>query len=148
MILRKSIVALALGVLASTAVFTPNALANERAVTIHNVNQSNEQFSEFSKRTTPRTSRSKAPSPDVILTNNTTVTDTTTLPEGTVLISGTVLPAGTKLSNGTTLLTSVTLQGPVKLQHEITVPAGTQLLANSAIPVGTVLPGTPSISSI
>jgi hypothetical protein len=149
MILRKPIVALALGVLVSTAVFTPNALAHERVVTSHHfrhTNNFNEEFRGSSRRTTPRTSRAKTPIPDVILTNNTTLTDTTILPAGTVLLAQTVLPAGTRLSNGTTLLTSVTLQSPVKLQHAIAVPAGTQLQANTALPVGTVLPSTPSLS--
>jgi hypothetical protein len=148
MILRKPIVALALGVLASTAVFTPNVSAHERVIVIHHVshNHFHEQFGVSSKRTTPRTTSSTLPIPDTILTNAATLSNNTILPKGTVLLAGTEIPAGTRLSNGTILLSGVTLQSPVKLQNSITVPAGTTLPTDTVLPVENIIPGTQSIS--
>jgi len=146
MILRKPIVALALGVLACTAVFTPNALAKERVVIIHHVSHSHitERFGASSKRTTPQTTNSELPTPDVTLSEATTLSENTILPEGTVLLNDQELLAGTKFSNGRVLLTTVTLQSSVKLQNSITVPAGTILEAGTALPIEETIPGTQS----
>ena len=150
MILRKHIVALALGALASTVVFTPDVLAHERLVIIHHGSHVHitEHFRGSTKRTTPQSTSSELPTTDLVLTQATTLTNNTKLPAGTVLPAQTNLPIGTELSNGTILIAPVTLQGPVKLKNEIILPAGAVLQANTALPTDTVLPGIPSISRL
>ena len=147
MVLRKTIAALALCALASSAMCTPNALAHTEAVTTYQVNQQSHvtmQSARNPKRTTPKTTSSELPTADVVLTQNTTLSENTILPGGTVLPNQTVLPAGTKFSNGRVLLTTVTLQGPVKLEESITVPAGTELQNGTALPAEEIIPGTQS----
>lgn len=149
MISGKFMVALALCALASIAVFTPNALAHTNVGAMYQVNQRSlvaMQSARNPKRTTPKTTNTELPTPDVILTEEVTLQENTILPAGTVLLSQQVLPAGTKFSDGRVLLSNVTLQGPVKLNESITVPAGTQLLVGTALPIEEIIPGTESFS--
>lgn len=146
MISGKSIVALVLCALASLAVFTPNALAHTDEVSTYQVNQRSFVTAQSAgdPRTTPKTTSSELPTPDVILTEEVTLQENTILPEGTVLLNNQQLPAGTKFSNGRVLLATLTLQSPVKLDQSITVPAGTQLQQGTALPIEETVPGTKS----
>jgi hypothetical protein len=146
MMLHKALVVLISCVLASLAIFIPKASAHTDIAIIHQVNQRSlvTMQSARNPRTTPKTTNSELPTPDVILTEEVTLQNNTILPEGTVLLNNQQLPAGTKFSNGRVLLTTVTLQGPVKLQDSITVPAGTQLQSGTALPIEEVIPGTQS----
>src|SRR5690349_19342820 len=101
MILRKPIVALALGVLASTAVFIPNAFAHERVASTNyggHACHSTVKSGINPRNTTRRTASALLTIPGVLTTATATLQDNTILPKGTVLLSATVRPAGTRLA--------------------------------------------------